>query len=62
MSKATLEEAVKSGSGAVANQIDVFTANRCKHPVVRMDSAADRRNFDSLRAPLVRADEAEQRL
>ncbi len=49
-----------AGSGALRDEVDVFAANRREHAVVRMDPAADRGDIDSLDAPLVRADEAQQ--
>src|SRR5258707_1139225 len=44
----------------LGDEIDVLAANRREHAVVRMDAQAERRELDSLAAPLVRADDAEQ--
>ena len=49
-----------AGAAAPCDEVDVLAANRREHAVVRMDSPAGRRDLDSLRAPLVRADDAEQ--
>ncbi len=49
------------GQRSGGDQIDVFGANRRKHSVVGMDAAADRCDFNSLDAPLMRADDPQQR-
>ena len=48
MSKATLDADIEAGSGAVATRSTYSPANRREHSVVRMDSAADRRDFNAL--------------
>ena len=60
MSKARLYDDSRCWQWRLGDEIDVFAANRREHAVVRMDAAADRRDLDSLDAPLVRADEAQQ--
>ena len=42
------------------HQVHVLVAHRRKHTVVRVDPAAERRDLDSLLAPLVSADQAQQ--